>query len=84
MNPSIGVISMFYARPFLAEHFGLFARMKRADMDFVELLVPEPGELDLPTTRAALRDAGLQVVLAVAMAEVPVVMVAMAESAGAA
>jgi len=65
MNPSIGVISMFYARPFLAEHFGLFARMKRADMDFVELLVPEPGELDLPTTRAALRDAGLQVVLAV-------------------
>ncbi len=64
MSSSIGVISMFYARPFLAEHFSLFARMKRADMDFVELLVPEPGELDLAATRAALHDAGLQVVLA--------------------
>lgn len=64
MSPSIGVISMFYARPFLAEHFTFFARMRRAGMDFVELLVPEPGELDLAATRSALRDAGLQVVLA--------------------
>ena len=43
----IGVISMFYARPFTREHFAAFARMKRAGADVVELLVPEPGELDL-------------------------------------
>lgn len=64
MTPSIGIISMFYARPFLAEHFALFPRMRRSGMEFVELLVPEPGELDLAATRAALREAGLQVVLA--------------------
>jgi D-psicose/D-tagatose/L-ribulose 3-epimerase len=45
-NP-IGVISMFYARPFTREHFATFARMKAAGADVVELLVPEPGELDL-------------------------------------
>lgn len=63
MNP-IGVISMFYARPFGREHFGTFARMKAAGCDFVELLVPEPGELDLEETRTALADHGLGVVLA--------------------
>jgi D-psicose/D-tagatose/L-ribulose 3-epimerase len=38
--------------------------MKRAGCDFVELLVPEPGELDLKETRAALADHGLGIVLA--------------------
>lgn len=63
MNP-IGLISMQYARPFAAEHFPLFARMKELGYDFVELLVPEPGEMDLAEARAALADAGLGVVLA--------------------
>jgi D-psicose/D-tagatose/L-ribulose 3-epimerase len=62
-NP-IGVISMVYARPFGREHFSTFGRMKRAGCDFVELLVPEPGELDLHETRAALADHGLGIVLA--------------------
>lgn len=62
-NP-IGIISMFYARPFGRDHFSTFARAKAAGCDFVELLVPEPGELDLAETRAALADHGLGVVLA--------------------
>ncbi|MET0746388.1 MAG: sugar phosphate isomerase/epimerase family protein [Microvirga sp.] len=62
-NP-IGVISMFYARPFTREHFPAFARMKAAGADVVELLVPEPGELDLAETRRAAEDAGLAIVLA--------------------
>jgi len=62
-NP-IGIISMFYARPFGSEHLPILARMKAAGCDFVELLVPEPGELDLAETRAALADHGLGVVLA--------------------
>jgi D-psicose/D-tagatose/L-ribulose 3-epimerase len=62
-NP-IGIISMFYARPFGREHFSTFARMKKAGCSFVELLVPEPGELDLAETRAVLADHGLGVVLA--------------------
>jgi D-psicose/D-tagatose/L-ribulose 3-epimerase len=62
-NP-IGVISMFYARPFAQEHFAFFPRMKRAGCDFIELLVPEPGELDLKETRAALIDNELGIVLA--------------------
>lgn len=61
---TIGIISMFYARPFGREHFALFPRMKQAGCDFIELLVPEPGELDLKETRAALKDHGLGVVLA--------------------
>lgn len=60
----IGIISMFYVRPFLTEHLVLLPRMKEAGCDFVELLVPEPGELDLAATRAALAKAGLGVVLA--------------------
>lgn len=63
MNP-VGLISMQYARPFTAEHFPLFGRMKALGYDFVELLVPEPGEIDLAATRAALDEAGLGVVLA--------------------
>jgi D-psicose/D-tagatose/L-ribulose 3-epimerase len=63
MNP-VGLISMQYARPFAAEHFPLFARIKALGFDFVELLVPEPGELDLTATRRALDDAGLEVLLA--------------------
>jgi D-psicose/D-tagatose/L-ribulose 3-epimerase len=62
-NP-IGVISMFYARPFRREHFGVFPRIKASGADVVELLVPEPGELDLAETRRAAEDAGLSVVLA--------------------
>lgn len=62
-NP-IGIISMFYARPFAREHFSLFPRVKAAGCDFIELLVPEPGELDLSETRRALTDHGLGVELA--------------------
>ena len=61
---AIGVISMFYARPFTRDHFDCFYRMKKAGADVVELLVPEPGELDLRETRAAIADAGLSCVLA--------------------
>lgn len=63
MNP-VGLISMQYARPFTAEHFPLFPRMKELGFDFVELLVPEPGELDLAATRRALDEAGLGIVVA--------------------
>lgn len=63
MNP-VGLISMQYARPFTSEHFPLFSEMKRLGYDFVELLVPEPGELDLEEARHALEAAELQVVLA--------------------
>jgi D-psicose/D-tagatose/L-ribulose 3-epimerase len=62
--PSIGVISMTYARPFTRANFGDFARMRRAGMEFCELLVPEPDELDPAEAAAALRDAGLGVALA--------------------
>ena len=62
-NP-IGIISMFYARPFLAAQLALLPRMKEAGMDFVELLVPEPGELDAASAREALARAGLGVALA--------------------
>ena len=64
MKDNIGIISMFYARPFGREHFSTFARAKKTGCDFVELLVPEPDELDPKETRAALADHGLGVVLA--------------------
>lgn len=64
MTNPIGVISMFYARPFTAAHFPALARIKRAGADCIEMLVPEEGELDLAETRAAIADAGLSVVLA--------------------
>jgi D-psicose/D-tagatose/L-ribulose 3-epimerase len=64
MTNTIGIISALYARPFTREHFGAFARAKAAGCDFVELLVPEPGELDLKEARQALADQGLGVALA--------------------
>lgn len=63
MNP-IGLISMQYARPFTAEHFPLFATMRDHGYDFVELLVPEVGEIDAVAARRALDQAGLGIVLA--------------------
>jgi D-psicose/D-tagatose/L-ribulose 3-epimerase len=63
-RPPVGVISMSYARPFGPEHFPLFARMKAAGMDFVELLVPEADELDPAEAGRAASDAGLSVALA--------------------
>jgi D-psicose/D-tagatose/L-ribulose 3-epimerase len=63
-NPPIGVISMTYARPFTAAHFPLFARMRKAGMDFCELLVPEDDELDPREAARAAKDAGLSLVLA--------------------
>jgi D-psicose/D-tagatose/L-ribulose 3-epimerase len=66
MNP-IGIISMAYARPFTAAHFPLLTRMRAAGLDFVEMLVPEPGEVPLGDLRAAIDDAGLGVALAARM-----------------
>jgi D-psicose/D-tagatose/L-ribulose 3-epimerase len=63
LNP-IGVISMFYARPFTKEHFGTLSRIKKAGADVIELLVPELGELDLKEARQAISGAGLTCVLA--------------------
>jgi len=64
MTNPIGIISMQHQRPFTERDFPQFARWRAAGFDFVELLVPEPGELDLAVTRRALADAGLGVVLA--------------------
>lgn len=64
MTNPIGIISMQFQRPFTEREFPQFARWKAAGYDFVELLVPEPGELDLAVTRRALEDNGLGVVLA--------------------
>lgn len=64
MTNPIGVISMFYARPFGPEHLGLLVQIRAAGLQFIELLVPEPGELDAAATRKALRDNGLDVVFA--------------------
>ena len=60
----IGIISMQFARPFTAEHFGLLEKIKSLGFDFIELLVPEQGELNLKDTKQALDDSGLGVVLA--------------------
>lgn len=62
--PSIGVISMSYARPFTAEHFPIFERIAAAGLEFCELLVPEPGELDPAEVASAAKAAGLDLVLA--------------------
>jgi D-psicose/D-tagatose/L-ribulose 3-epimerase len=62
--PAIGVNSMTYVRPFTAEHYPLFYRMKAAGMDFCELLVPEEGELDATEAGRAAREAGLALVFA--------------------
>ena len=61
--PSIGVISMTYARPFTPAELPLFARMKAAGMEFVELLVPEPDEVDAAAAGEAAHAAGLGVLL---------------------
>ena len=61
---TLGIISMQYARPFSAEHFHLFKTIRSNGFDFIEMLVPEPGEIDLEDTRKALDEAGLNVVLA--------------------
>ena len=61
---AIGVISMSYARPFTTAHLPLFARMRSAGMEFCELLVPEPDELDPAAAGRAARDAGLFLALA--------------------
>jgi len=55
---------MQFVRVFRAEHFALFSRIRGLGFDFIELLVPEPGDLDLSDTRKALADADLGVVLA--------------------
>lgn len=64
MTNPIGLISMQVARPFTEKHFHWFGRFRRLGYDFVELLVPEPGDVDLGTLRRALDDSGLGVVLA--------------------
>ena len=64
MTNPIGIISMQYQRPFTAREFPQFARWRAAGFNFVELLVPEPGELDLAATRRALEAEGLGVALA--------------------
>ena len=55
---------MQFARPFMAGNFVLLDKIKALGFDFIELLVPEVGELNLEQTRSALDSAGLQVVLA--------------------
>lgn len=62
--PTVGVISMSYARPFLVEHLPLFGRMKAAGMDFCEILVPEPGEVEPAAAGRAAEAAGLRLELA--------------------
>jgi D-psicose/D-tagatose/L-ribulose 3-epimerase len=62
--PVVGVNSMTYIRPFTAEHYPLFDRMKAAGMDFCELLVPEEDELDPTEAGHAAREAGLSLVFA--------------------
>jgi D-psicose/D-tagatose/L-ribulose 3-epimerase len=59
MNP-IGIISMQYNRPFTATDFPQLERWKSAGYDFVELLVPEPGELDIGRHDARWPCAGLR------------------------
>ncbi len=66
MNP-IGIISMAYARPFTVQHLPLLARVRKAGLDFVEMLVPEPGEIAIGKLRVAIEDAGLAVALAARM-----------------
>jgi D-psicose/D-tagatose/L-ribulose 3-epimerase len=63
MHNPIGIISMQYQRPFGVEHFDQLRRWRQAGFDFVEFLVPEPGELDLLELRRALKEAGLTAVV---------------------
>jgi len=66
MNP-VGIISMAYARPFGKAHLPLLRRVKAAGLDFIEMLVPEPGEIAIGELRVAIEDAGLAVALAARM-----------------
>lgn len=60
---SIGIISMQYQRPFTEADFPQFERWKKAGFDFVEFLMPEPGEMDLDALRRALDNAGMAALL---------------------
>lgn len=62
-NP-IGIITMQHQRPFTARELPQLARWKSSGFDFVEMLVPEAGEIDLALAARALADNGLGVVLA--------------------
>ena len=65
VNNPVGIISMQFVRPFTRADFGLFRHIREIGFDFVELLVPEPeDDIDLQETRHALKDSGLDVVLA--------------------
>jgi D-psicose/D-tagatose/L-ribulose 3-epimerase len=66
MNP-VGIISMAYARPFAHAHLPLLKRIRAAGLDFVEMLVPEPGEIAIGELRSAIEEAGLAVALAARM-----------------
>jgi D-psicose/D-tagatose/L-ribulose 3-epimerase len=61
----IGIISMQFVRPFTTGDLGLFETIRALGFDFVELLMPEPGDdLDLDEVRKALSDNDLGVILA--------------------
>ncbi|MCT7376969.1 sugar phosphate isomerase/epimerase family protein [Chelativorans salis] len=64
MTNPVGLISMQIARPFTEDYFPWLSRLKELGYDFIELLVPEPGDVELGNLRRALDDAGLDVVLA--------------------
>lgn len=63
MHNPIGIISMQYTRPFGVQHFDQLLRWRQAGFDFVELLVPEPGEIDLTLLHRAMEQAGLAAVV---------------------
>jgi D-psicose/D-tagatose/L-ribulose 3-epimerase len=62
-NP-IGIISMFWARPFTTAHLPLFGKVRKVGLDFIELLVPEDEELDLAQAKAAAADQDIAITLA--------------------
>ncbi|MDZ5699716.1 sugar phosphate isomerase/epimerase family protein [Chelativorans sp. M5D2P16] len=64
MTNPVGLISMQIARPFTEDHFPWLRRLKALGFDFIELLVPEAGDVDLKKLHEALTDAELDVVLA--------------------
>lgn len=65
MSNPVGIISMQFVRPFSNGDLKLFEVIRGLGFDFVELLMPEPEDgLDLNDVRRALKDCGLDVVLA--------------------
>ncbi|ETW14066.1 xylose isomerase domain-containing protein [Roseivivax marinus] len=65
MQNPIGIISMQFARPFTRADLPYFAKARELGFDFVELLVPEPGDdLSPADVRRAAEDAGIFTVLA--------------------